>query len=212
MRMKKLIARQLRKPSGIAGRWFVGKSLNKSNGPLEDMGLELMQLQPEHHVLEVGFGNGRLISRMAEVVKEGSITGIDISRVMVSQAKKKNRDAVRSGKVKLHWASVADIPAAEATFDRVFTANTVYFWPDPTTNIQEVLRVMNSGAIFLCGLRLKGDMLQMDVVAENRDIFQNLYTLDEITSLLESAGFVKVTPHVVQRKYFSDVIVVGTKP
>lgn len=205
------VARQLRKPSGLVGRFLVGKSLNQSNAPLEDMGLELMELEPDHRVLEIGFGNGRLISRMAEVVSDGTITGIDISPVMISQAQKQNIAHIRSGKVLLEKASVADIPAEDETFDKIFTANTIYFWPDPLSNIQEVRRTLKSGGQFYCGLRLSEDMMRMRVVRQNRQIFRNLYSQEEIMAFFESAGFSHVRCSIQERTHFSDVVVFGEK-
>jgi len=211
MRLDTFIARQLRKPSGLIGRLFVGKSLNKSNGPLEDMGLELMDLKPGYHVLEIGFGNGRLISKMAPRLHEGTITGIDISDVMIEQARKRNQDFIQSGKVKLLKASVEDIPAEDEYFDRIFTANTIYFWPDPGSDIGEVFRTLKTGGCFYCGMRVREDMLRLGPILKNRDIFKNLYTLDEITAFFKSAGFSQVDYYVKQRKQFADVIVVGQK-
>src|SRR5690606_19820805 len=96
MNLDHFVARQLRRPSGLVGRFLVGKSLNKSNGPLEDMGLKLMNIQPNDQVLEIGFGNGRLISKMAELVPGGKVSGIDISKIMISQATQKNKAHIRS--------------------------------------------------------------------------------------------------------------------
>ena len=205
------VARQLRKPSGLVGRFLVGKTLNQSNAPLEDMGLELMELQPDHRVLEIGFGNGRLISRMAEVLSDGTITGIDISPVMISQAQKRNIAHIRSGKVLLKKASVAEIPAENGAFDKIFTANTIYFWPDPESNIQEIYRTLKSGGQFYCGLRFREDMMGMRVVRQNRQIFRNLYSQEEIKAFFESSGFHQVQCFIQQRRHFSDVVVTGEK-
>ena len=62
-------AKQSKKPSGWIGRMLIGNLLHKSNARLEDMGLRLMDPTPESVILEIGFGNGRLISKMGEVVK-----------------------------------------------------------------------------------------------------------------------------------------------
>ena len=205
------VARQLRRPSGLVGRWWVGRSLNKTNGPLEDMGLELMKLQPHHDVLEVGFGNGRLISKMAGMVTEGSVTGIDISKTMVRQAARNNSGHIRSGRVKLVKASVEAIPAEEETFDRIFTANTIYFWPSPEDNIREVIRTLKKGGQFYCALRLRKEMIQMPVIHKNRQIFRNLFSRQEIRDFLEKAGFYNIQLHEKQRPRFTDVIASGEK-
>lgn len=211
MNLENFIARQLRRPSGLVGRFLVGKSLNKSNGGLEDMGLELMNVEPGHSVLEIGFGNGRLISKMAELMNEGSVMGIDISGVMIRQASRKNKEHIRSGKVKLLLASVENIPANDDSFDRIFTANTIYFWPDPEANILEIKRVLKPGGKFYCALRLRDDMMRMPIVRNNREIFINLFSRQEIIHLLENSGFKNVKWYEEKRPQFSDVIVAGEK-
>lgn len=205
------IARQLRRPSGLVGRLMVGKSLNKSNGSLEDMGLEWMKIQSSDSILEIGFGNGRLISKMAEIIEEGTIMGIDISKVMISQARRKNRDHINLGRVKLIKASVVAIPSEDETFDKIFTANTIYFWPSPEANIREVWRTLKRGGRFYCALRLREDMVRIKVVQSNRHIFRNLFSRDEIVDLFEKSGFVDVQLIEERRPHYSEVIVSGRK-
>lgn len=210
MGLKSFLAKQARKPSGLFGRIFAGKLLNKANASLEDMGLKLMDAEPDSAILEIGFGNGRLISKMGEILTDGKITGIDISKVMVNQAERKNIQLVNSGKLELIEASVEEIPAGNENFDKIFTANTIYFWPNPEENIKEVKRTLKPGGKFYCALRLKDEMMNNKMIGSNRGIFKNLFSKNDIKTFLKRSGFKDVTVHTGEDKQ-TNVIAVGTK-
>lgn len=211
MGLTSFLVKQARKPSGWFGRVFAGKILNKANASLEDMGLKLMDVKPDSSILEIGFGNGRLISKMGIILKTGKITGIDISKEMIDQSGKTNKRLIRSGHLELIEASVANIPVADQSFDKVFTANTIYFWPNPDENIKEVLRTLSPGGIFYCALRTKDEMLDNKHISAHLNIFKHTFSEEEITAFLEKSGFKDVSIHAEEGKYFTDVIAVGTK-
>ena len=41
------------------------------------------------------------------------------------------------------------LPYGDATFDRVLTVHTIYFWPDPVAAFREVRRVIRPGGRFV---------------------------------------------------------------
>lgn len=210
MGLKSFFAEQARKPSGLFGRIFTGKLLNKANASLENMGLKLMEVEPDSTILEIGFGNGRLISKMGEILTNGKITGIEISKEMITQAEKKNIQLINSDKVELIEASVEKIPVGNENFDKIFTANTIYFWPNPEKNIKEVKRTLKYGGKFYCALRPKEEMMNNKMIGSNLGIFKNLFSENDIKTFLESSGFKDVTVHTKEEKY-TNVIAVGTK-
>jgi ubiquinone/menaquinone biosynthesis C-methylase UbiE len=78
------IAGQLRKPSGLFGRLVVARVLNRGNAPMNALTMQCLDLVPDDRVLEVGFGGGDLIARMARVVTAGRIAGVDFSPDMTA--------------------------------------------------------------------------------------------------------------------------------
>ena len=211
MGLKRFLARQAGKPSGWFGSLFAGKIFNKANSTLEDFGLKAMPLEADSIVLEIGFGNGRLISKMAEIIKNGKIYGIDISKEMISQAAKRNRNLVEKGLLELQLGSVEKLPFHDNFFTNIFTANTIYFWPDANQNSCEILRVLKPGGTFCCGFRTKNQMESISIIAENKDIFKNLYTHESITELFKNTGFSDVEILVEEVKPFNNYIVRGRK-
>ncbi len=211
MGVKTFLANQLRKPSGWFGRKIAGIFLNKANSTLEDMGLKIMNIQPSSNILEIGFGNGRLISLMGNKLTSGKIVGIEISKEMIAAAKKKNQQLITSGKLTLIEASLDNIPAKDDSFDKVFTANTIYFWPSIDLNMQEIKRTIKPGGLFYCAIRAKSEMLQQSVIRDNQDTFVNLFEKEELKIFLEKSGFINVKVQEEKGKPFTNIIVQGTK-
>ena len=211
MGLKSFLAKQARRPSGWFGRVITSWILNKANASLEDMGLELMDIKEVDHILEIGFGNGRLISKMASRLNSGFIAGIEISDAMLTVARKKNKKHIELGVVELKEASVSNIPYSDQSFDKVFTSNTIYFWPDPEKDIQEVYRVLKPGGTFYCAMRPKKDLLSRNMIKSQRNIFENIYSPEEMEEFLRSSGFKEVRTHIEEGKAFSNMIVEGRR-
>ncbi|MDZ7694300.1 MAG: class I SAM-dependent methyltransferase [Balneolaceae bacterium] len=211
MGIKRFLAKQARKPSGLFGRLFAGKVFNKANSSLEDMAFEMIPVNEENHILEIGFGNGRLISKIGNAVNPGKICGIDISETMVKQAAKKNKELVERGVVELKKASVEHIPYADNFFDHVITLNTIYFWPNPAENIREIHRVLKHEGLFLCGIRPEAQMKEMKLIKHNPEIFKHLYTEDSLKKFLSEAGFKHVSATYQQAKPYDNLVVTGKK-
>jgi len=210
--IKNYLARQARNPFGWFGRIVAPLVFNHENQHMEDFGLERMDPQKNDHILEIGFGHGRLLSKLVQQVTEGKVHGIDISEQMVKVTTNRNKDWVDNGKLVLKQASIADIPYPEGHFDKVFTCNTIYFWPDPKENIKEVKRVLKPGGELLCAFRDE-DLMQSksSAVTENREIFQNLYPPEEVKQLFQEAGFKKAQIHAKIANSETTFLAVGTR-
>jgi ubiquinone/menaquinone biosynthesis C-methylase UbiE len=110
-------------------------------------------------VLEIGFGHGRTIQRLASVVNKGRVCGIDPSESMLNMAVRRNRRAIVEGRVKLRHGDCASIPFNDVSFDRALAVHTLYFSNDPVACLKEIRRILKRSArLVLCFLR--GDSLQ----------------------------------------------------
>jgi len=106
--------------------------------------LELLELQPTDRVLEVGFGHGATIARMAAAVSRGLVAGVDPSPEMCQMATRRNRSAVACGRVALRQAAVEALPYPDAAFNKVLTVHTLYFWREPEGALSEIRRVLEA--------------------------------------------------------------------
>lgn len=190
------LARQLSKPQGVFGSRFIGRMMNRSNAHLEALAFELLAPQATDRILEVGFGNGQLTEQLCRTSTSGMVHGIDISDDMVEQTSDRLRPYIQSGKAKLERAAVSRIPLTDGSMDKAVTCNTVYFWPDPMADARELLRVLREGGTFVCGFRVAADMERFGFVVENRTIFKNAYTAEQMEQLLLAAGFRTATVHM----------------
>jgi SAM-dependent methyltransferase len=182
---RKWLAAQLKKPEGLLGRTIVGDLLEKGNAELNEFALKQMQLQYDHSCLEIGFGPGDTIARMATICRAGFVAGIDFSAAMVERATALNQRAIAAGRVEIKQADLSAIPYENERFDLVFTANTIYFWQDPANNAREIMRVIRPGGRLIVAYRPAS---LMDKIPFVDDRFTK-YEADDIKTLFTNAGF-----------------------
>ncbi len=127
----KVLSLQARKPSGIIGRYLMTKIFNNINADLNTFIKDILDLQREDRVLEVGFGPGKLINEMADITTEGVVEGIDFSQVMLEQASKVNKQHISKGKVRLQKGECRSLPFNNESFDKLCSSNTLYFGKEP---------------------------------------------------------------------------------
>src|SRR5882724_10432113 len=140
------MARLLGKPEGEAGR-AVGERLNHVNADITAAVYQRLLLRQGDHVLEIGFGNGRLLPALLAYAHDLTYVGIDIAETMVTEAIAFNAELVAAGIASFRLASAEAIPRADESFDRVFAINVIYFWPDPVRALSEMRRVLRPGAM-----------------------------------------------------------------
>ena len=79
------IARQSGNPRGIFGR-IIAFIMSFETKEMNQIGLDLLEIQPNDKVLEVGFGQGKTISKGCARIENGMFAGIEISKTLVSVA------------------------------------------------------------------------------------------------------------------------------
>lgn len=141
------------RPAGILGA-VAGHLMAWTGEPMSRRAVELLEVQPDDRVLEIGFGPGKLIQLLARRATSGLVAGIDPSEVMVGQATRRNRTFVRRGRVELRRGTVSHLPFRDRQFTKVCTVNSLLFWPSPEDDLREVRRVMENGGLLLVGIRV----------------------------------------------------------
>jgi ubiquinone/menaquinone biosynthesis C-methylase UbiE len=122
-------------------------------------------------------------------IDTGKIYGVDFSQEMVAQAKQKFKQEIDSGKVSIEFGDVRKLPFAENTFDKICTVNTIYFWDEPLTSLEEIKRVLKSGGKLVVGIRSADKMKQLPVTQYNF----KLYDPSAVRDILVEAGFVNIS-------------------
>jgi len=100
----------LRKPSGFVGRVVVSRFLNWGNAPMNRLTLELLALEPDDDVIEIGLRRRRPHRSHGAIVTRGRIAGVDFSAEMVEVCQKRFRALIRDGRLEHRCASVERLP------------------------------------------------------------------------------------------------------
>ena len=151
--MRKLMS-QAGKPAGLVGRIF-GYMMAWHNRPDNAWTLELLEIAAQDSVLEVGFGPGQAIKSLADANPSVRVAGVDHSEAMLASATRKNRGAIATGRVNLIRGSVERLPFCDASFDRAFCINCIYFWKEPLQGLRELRRVLRPGGRIAVTVRHK---------------------------------------------------------
>ena len=205
MPLKQFIAAQLRNPSGWFGSYVTARLLNRK---IIDTTLQLLNISQQHHVLEIGFGCGYSFQRLTHTYRVAAITGIDISPDMVHKAQSNFSREIKQGRLRVQIGDVSHMPFAASVFDRAFTINTIYFWPDPDKALAEIRRVLKEGAVLAISIRSREKMARMDFTKYNF----HLYAPQDVVRLMEHAGFRNVrVDHRDQNRSVDQAIVLGSR-
>jgi ubiquinone/menaquinone biosynthesis C-methylase UbiE len=135
---------QLRNPQGAWGR-ITGRAMGVVNRTPNRLAIDALDVQPDDHVLELGFGPGRGIEALAALARRGKVCGVDQSVAMLGQARSRNADAIRRGQVCLRLGRFDALPFADQSADRILAVNVIYFWGDGADVIAEIRRVLRPG-------------------------------------------------------------------
>ena len=110
-----------------------------------DMALRYLDIKHGEIVLEIGFGTGNALIKMAEYVgNSGTVYGIDISPKMVEIANRKIKNKLLSDRIKLTCGDAIRLPYPDEKFNVVFISFTLELFDTPEIPVilQEVRRVL----------------------------------------------------------------------
>ena len=146
---------------------------------------KVLDIGKEDRVLEVGFGGGYLLGRMATVVTDGFLAGVDVSPAMVAFCHKRYRALVEAGKLELKCARADALPYPPASFDKVCTVNSLFYWESAPRALSELWRVLEKNGMLVLCFTCKESM-------EDRGFARHgiaLYEADDIDTMMKAAGF-----------------------
>jgi demethylmenaquinone methyltransferase/2-methoxy-6-polyprenyl-1,4-benzoquinol methylase len=113
-----------------------------------EMAVERLSVGKGETVLEIGFGPGHCLKRMAESVGQtGKVYGVDISSGMLEVTRRRLDKARLMDRVELYCGDAASLPYGDNTFDAVFMSFTLELFDTPEIPmlLGEVKRVLKPG-------------------------------------------------------------------
>lgn len=212
----KVLAALLRKPEGENGI-MVAEKLNETNVHITNFTYDCVAPREGQTILEIGFGNGKLMPALFDKAKNFKLVGIELSEDMINVGNTFLISWIRNGLIELLPASVENMPFEDNTFDAVCTINTLYFWPDPINDAKEVLRVLKPGGKVFIAIRPKKVAEKLPATQYGFQLYEN----DEAMELLRNASFKNV--HIESQldrpvefngemQSFESWVVIGSKP
>jgi len=158
-------------------------------------------LQPGQRMLDVGCGTGQPAIRLAQATG-GSVVGITINRMQVERANARAQAAGVRDQVRFEHANAMELPYADASFNAVWSLESIFHMPDRAQVLREMARVIRPG-----GQILVADLVEdVPLTAEERRVFFTaieataLTTREHYRHLLEAAGgqvveIIDITPY-----------------
>jgi ubiquinone/menaquinone biosynthesis C-methylase UbiE len=178
-------SKQARRPEGLFGRIVMRMVFDQGNVFLNNFVSDLISVQTNDRIIEIGCGTGKLIYKLAQKMDNGLIEGIDFSSVMVSVASKRNKKNIARGLVKILEGDFDNTPFKKENYSKACSVNTLYFWPSPVHTVKKIADILKPGGKLILAFE---DIEQLKQRKLNQDVFQ-LYSKDEVQDLLINAGF-----------------------
>jgi SAM-dependent methyltransferase len=205
--IKQYLSSQLVCPSGLIGKYLIGKLWNRHNVALNNS--TILHLHPHAHdrILEVGFGGGYLLKKVLSVVPGGTIAGVDASPVMVERARSAFRKPLSHGVVDVRLATAEHLPFVSAYFDKACSVNSIFYWPDLGAGLAEIHRALRSKGFFVLTFTVKADLDKRGFAHPGIRSYAN----DEVLAAVRQAGFRYVTIEEAQDAHRTFAIVKAVK-
>ena len=208
-----------------------GEEMEEHHLPIVEPTLALMNVQPTDRLLDLGCGSGWLVRRLAALATQGRVVGIDVSDEMVRRAQ---RASAGFANVEFLQGTAEAIPAEPASFAKILSVESAYYWHDPARGVAEMYRVLEPGGSAWILINFYRDNADCHQWRDHYQIPTHLLSAAEWQQHFSVAGFREVrgrripdpspTPDVYSGRWFRDaaqmrrfklqgaLLVSGTKP
>jgi len=147
-------------------------------------------------VMDIGCGIGGVDVLLAREYGAKSVTGLDIEEPLVLRCRERAVRLGLSDRLTFKLVEPGPFPFADASFDAVFSKDSMIHIPDKPVLFTDVLRVLRPGGIFLASDWMQSaagpDSPEMATFVEASGLSFNLGITDELPAMLDSAGFVDI--------------------
>lgn len=144
------LSRQAARPHGPAGR-LLGWNWIRETASVNDIAFDLLAPAGGERILEIGFGPGRTLGRLAAAGAE--VVGVETSPTMIAAAGRRNAAHIGAGRVHLERGDGITVPLPDRSVDAVVSVHTIYFWPDPSGTLTDIARVLRPGGRLVLAFR-----------------------------------------------------------
>ena len=166
-----------------AGR---GDEMERHHMPIFEPTLPLMDVKPTDRVLDLGCGSGWATRLIAKRFHPKKIVGIDISDEMVRRAEEQSKGIAN---IEFRQGAAEKIPLPDGSIDKIFSIESLYYWPDQMAGLKEVKRVLTPGGKLFMLINLYKDNHYSLRWADELKVPVHALSQAEYIDLLTKAGF-----------------------
>ena len=163
-------------------------------------------------VIDIGCGAGGLSRKLARIVTEGEVVGIEISEEYVERLKQSIEGGESAPKnLVFRLGRAEDIPCPDNYFDHAVCAGSFAFWSEPERDLAEVRRVLKPGGrLYIIDVYEEGPFWASGsekIFGRLSSYKTNVYSSQEFRGFLQRAGFTEV----YQKEVMGTLVTMGTK-
>jgi trans-aconitate 2-methyltransferase len=210
----KMSAKQPRTGEATHSREWDSTAYHRISAPQFSWGrkiLDRLSLSGDETVLDAGCGTGKLTRELLELLPDGHVVALDVSRNMLSAAQA-NLASEFGDRVEFVAADLMDLPFSEL-FDGIFSTAAFHWVPDHDRLFQSLYRALKSGGwlIAQCGGARNLDrflgrvavLTQVPEFSRYLSNFQNPWVFSDAQTarrMLEAVGFIEVETSVEEAR------------
>ena len=164
--------------------------------------------------LDVGCGNGWVVRKIAREDKCKKAIGIDVSKKMISQSKKK-----RNNKKESFFHTDIESWKYKGKFDFIFSMESLYYANSIEKALEKIFKLLKPRGQFFCGTDFYTDNKATVRWANIMKIQMHLHSKKEWREFFQNSGFKVKTKHIKDlknkkkwKREFGTLFIIGTKP
>ncbi|MFN8143108.1 MAG: class I SAM-dependent methyltransferase [Bacteroidia bacterium] len=178
------LAKQLRLPHGEFAQQ-VGEFMERNNREMYSLCIRHASIMDDDCILEIGPGNGGLVSMFYAANNSIRYTGIEMSPEMIHSCQLKNEREIEKGRARFIHGSILGLEEDDSLFDQIFGINVIYFLEPLEEYLTKLNSLLKSGGKLVLGYRQKESMLKLPFIDSGFTLFSD----SEIEHFLIKSGF-----------------------
>lgn len=177
-------------------QWMWGDGYLSPGGPQEVSEMLRGVGVKGKHVLDIGCGLGAIDVLLVKTYGARIVVGIDIEQPLVDHARRRVAAADLVDQIRIQRVEPGPLVFDDASFDVVFSKDSIIHVPDKASFYKEVLRILVPGGVFVGSDWLRGGSGEFSKqMREWLGLVQltfEMKNLEQTRIALEQAGFVRV--------------------
>jgi len=118
--------------------------------------VDLLDLQPDDRVLELGPGPGVTLGVILDNVPNGLVVGLDHSATMLQQCRSRHMRALEAGRLTLIEGSFSELPELPGPFNKILAVNSLQFDSMSADTLRQIIRYLVPGGTIAVTFQPRG--------------------------------------------------------